>query len=48
MNNEEINQEIQGLKERLKEVKGTKTEVYTRICGYHRNVQSWNEGAKAR
>ncbi len=24
-----------------------KTEVYSRVCGYHRPVQAWNGGKKA-
>jgi len=23
-----------------------KTEVYSRVCGYHRPVSNWNEGKK--
>ncbi|HOK04304.1 MAG TPA: anaerobic ribonucleoside-triphosphate reductase [Victivallales bacterium] len=23
---------------------GMKTEVYTRVCGYHRPVRNWNRG----
>ncbi len=23
---------------------GMKTEVYTRVCGYHRPVKNWNRG----
>lgn len=24
-----------------------KTEVYSRVCGYHRPVSNWNEGKRA-
>ena len=43
---EEIQTEIDGLKEQLKNVKGEKTECYTRIVGYYRNYNSnnWNKG----
>jgi anaerobic ribonucleoside-triphosphate reductase len=27
-----------------KEYKGTKCEVYSRVVGYHRPVENWNEG----
>ncbi len=43
---ETIDQEISELNERLKMVKGTETEVYTRIVGYHRAVDNWNKGKK--
>ena len=43
----EILQEIETLKQQLKDVKGTTTEVYTRIVGYYRAVQNWNLGKKA-
>lgn len=25
---------------------GQKTEVYSRVCGYHRPVSNWNQGKK--
>lgn len=37
---------IETLKEELKDVHGTKTEVYSRVVGYLRPVQSWNKGKK--
>jgi ribonucleoside-triphosphate reductase len=45
----EINQEIEGLQQQFKNVKGTETEVYTRIVGYYRSVgrkdnPNWNPG----
>lgn len=24
----------------------TKTEIYSRVCGYHRPVKNWNKGKK--
>lgn len=42
----EIEQEIAALKQQMKEVKGTKTEVYSRVCGYLRPTASWNKGKK--
>lgn len=41
-----IDKEMQDLKYKLYEVKGTLTEVYTRIVGYYRNVNNWNPGKK--
>lgn len=32
------------LKEEMKDVHGTKCEVYSRVVGYLRPVQSWNKG----
>ena len=32
--------------EKNKEYRGTKCEVYSRIVGYHRPVENWNEGKK--
>lgn len=39
-----IKAKIEELKKELIEVKGTPTEVYTRIVGYYRPVQNWNKG----
>jgi len=44
---EQINTEISELKEKLKTVKGRKTEVYTRIVGYYRQVNNFNDGKRA-
>lgn len=41
-----VNSEIDELKKSLLEVKGTPTEVYTRIVGYYRSVKNWNRGKK--
>ena len=43
---DKIDEKINELKKRLSEVKGTATEVYTRIVGYHRAVDNWNNGKK--
>lgn len=40
------NNKIKKLQEKLKNIKGKPTEVYTRIVGYHRNVANWNKGKK--
>lgn len=46
MSKEELQQQIQGIKKQLAEVKGTPCEVYSRVVGYLRPVQSWNKGKK--
>ena len=43
----DVKQEIEILKEGLKTVQGSQTEVYTRIVGYYRPVSNWNPGKKA-
>ena len=43
---EKIDQEIAELKKELANVKGTDTEVYSRIVGYYRAVKNWNLGKK--
>jgi len=42
----EIDAEIDELKKLLANVKGTETEVYSRIVGYYRPVDKWNKGQK--
>ena len=42
----EIDSRIAELKQSLNSVKGTETEVYTRIVGYYRAVKNWNLGKK--
>ncbi len=42
----EIDRKIAELKESIDSVKGTETEVYTRIVGYYRSVKNWNLGKK--
>ena len=43
---EDIDREINLLKEELNNVHGTKCEVYARITGYYGNVDNWNPGKK--
>jgi hypothetical protein len=43
---QEIDRELSVLDEKLKNVKGKDTEVYTRIVGYHRAVTNWNKGKR--
>ncbi len=44
MSKEELKSKIKELEKEKAEVKGTKTEVYSRVVGYLRPVQSWNKG----
>ena len=46
MSKEELESKIEELKKEKAEVKGTRTEVYSRVVGYLRPVQSWNAGKK--
>ncbi len=47
MTNVEQKQErIRQLELRLKELKGSHCEVYSRIVGYHRPLDNWNDGKK--
>jgi len=41
-----IEEKISTLKHEMADVHGTKTEVYSRVVGYLRPVQSWNKGKK--
>ena len=43
---EEIQAKIEGLKEEIKDVKGTPCEVWSRVVGYLRPVQSYNKGKR--
>lgn len=43
---EMIDTEIAELHKQLEEVKGTETEVYTRIVGYYRSLRNWNKGKR--
>jgi hypothetical protein len=43
----EIDAKIAELKLELGSVKGTQTEVYTRIVGYYRSVRNWNAGKRS-
>lgn len=42
-----IEKEIAELKDKLNQVQGTETEVYTRIVGYYRSVRNWNKGKRS-
>ena len=46
MSKEELKTEIQKLQQEVSQVKGTPCEVYSRVVGYLRPVQSWNKGKK--
>lgn len=49
MSNEEkevLKTKIENLKKEKAEAKGTSCEVYSRVVGYLRPVQSWNRGKK--
>lgn len=46
MSETEIKTKIKELKEEMQEVHGTPCEVYSRVVGYLRPVQSWNKGKK--
>lgn len=46
MSKEEAKAKIKKLEEEKREVKGTPCEVYSRVVGYLRPVQSWNKGKK--
>lgn len=46
MSKEEIKSKINNLKEEKQNVKGTPCEVFSRIVGYLRPVQNWNDGKK--
>lgn len=39
-----VEEKIKTLKEEMEEVHGSKCEVYSRVCGYLRPVQSYNKG----
>ncbi len=43
---EQIDAEIEAVKNELKNVHGTETEVYARIVGYYRAVRNWNKGKR--
>ena len=43
---QEINHDIEVVKNQLDNVSGTPTEVYARIVGYYRSVRNWNKGKK--
>ncbi|MBN2531881.1 MAG: hypothetical protein JXB88_03260 [Spirochaetales bacterium] len=41
-----INKKIALLKDKLQNVKGRETKVYSRITGYYRPVKRWNPGKR--
>ncbi len=45
-NIEEITKEINTLKAERENIRGTVTEVYSRIVGYYRSVRNWNKGKR--
>ncbi len=45
-NVDEVLKKIEDLELRLKNVKGTECEVYSRVVGYHRPVKNWNPGKR--
>jgi ribonucleoside-triphosphate reductase len=46
MNKLEIETKLSALKAEYDAVRGTPTEVYTRIVGYYRSVKNWNAGKR--
>lgn len=42
----EIDKDIEAAKKELETIKGTPTELYTRIVGYYRPVANWNPGKR--
>ncbi len=46
MSKEEIKSKIKSLEEEKKNAHGTNCEVFSRIVGYLRPVQNWNNGKK--
>jgi hypothetical protein len=41
-----IDEEIAKLEEEVIKIKGTETEVYTRITGFHQPLTQWNKGKR--
>lgn len=41
-----VEEKIKAIKEEMNDVHGSKCEVYSRVCGYLRPVQSYNKGKK--
>lgn len=41
-----VENKISELKKEMKDVHGSKCEVYSRVVGYLRPVQNWNKGKK--
>jgi anaerobic ribonucleoside-triphosphate reductase len=47
MTETEIMTKLKKLRLKLNQVKGTETEVYSRIVGYYRSVKLWNTGKQS-
>lgn len=45
-NKEELEAKLKAVKEQLKDAHGSKCEVFSRVVGYMRPVQNWNNGKK--
>ena len=43
---DEVNRDIEKVRQALTNVKGSETEVYARIVGYYRSVRNWNKGKR--
>lgn len=43
---EQIEADLRRKRAELTEVKGTETEIYSRIVGYYRSLKNWNAGKK--
>lgn len=43
---EVLQKQINEIKEEMKDVHGSKCEVFSRVVGYMRPVQNWNNGKK--
>lgn len=46
LSKEELEAQLAKAREELKNVKGPKCEVYSRVVGYMRPVSAWNKGKK--
>jgi hypothetical protein len=42
----ELENRIKEIESKLKNVEGNKCEIYSRVVGYHRPVENWNDGKK--
>ena len=45
-NLEDIEGDLEAVREALSQAEGTQTEVYSRIVGYYRSVRNWNRGKR--
>lgn len=43
---EQVKSEIREMQDELRNLKGRKTEVYSRIVGYYRSLDNWNRGKR--